>query len=183
MASPSPQVPISAWHTVRDEVGLALSELDPAAMQALADLFGKTPQRWFATGQGRSGLVARMAAMRLMHAGHPVHVVGDASTPAIGKRDALLAVSATGETKVTLHIAERARESGAHVTAICGRPHCTLDEVSDFTLHLRLPPSEQFGGSLFEQVALLAIDSAILALIRAEPSLADRMNARHANLQ
>jgi 6-phospho-3-hexuloisomerase len=34
-----------------------------------------------------------MAAMRFMHLGYTVHVVGETTTPAAGKDDVLLAVS------------------------------------------------------------------------------------------
>ena len=51
-------------------------------------------RRVFVTGAGRSGLVARAFANRLMHLGMSVHVVGEVTTPAIERGDALDAIEA-----------------------------------------------------------------------------------------
>lgn len=40
-------------------------------------------KRIFVIGEGRSGLAIRMAAMRLMHLGCQVYVVGETTTPSI----------------------------------------------------------------------------------------------------
>ena len=45
--------------------------------------FGDETRRWFFSGQGRSGLVAQMAAMRFMHVGRNVHFVGEVTAPSI----------------------------------------------------------------------------------------------------
>lgn len=58
---------------VRDEVARALSAVSGEQMRAAAALFADRRRRWFCAGQGRSGLVAQMAAMRLMHVGFGAH--------------------------------------------------------------------------------------------------------------
>jgi 6-phospho-3-hexuloisomerase len=77
-------------------------------MRPAAALLANRSRRWYASGQGRSGLVAQMAAMRLMHVGFDAHVVGEATAPAIGSRDGLLVVSGSGETPVTLNFPDSA---------------------------------------------------------------------------
>ena len=66
----------------------------------------------FIVGTGRSELVGKAFAMRLMHLGFTVHVVGDVTTPAIKEADCLIAISGSGETRTVALAAETATEVG-----------------------------------------------------------------------
>ncbi len=55
-------------------------------------------ERIFIVGKGRSGLQMNGFAMRLMHLGLPVHVVGSVTTPNITANDLLLIGSGSGRT-------------------------------------------------------------------------------------
>jgi 6-phospho-3-hexuloisomerase len=68
--------------------------------------------RIFVLGEGRSGLAVRMAAMRLMHLGLRVHVVGETTTPALNDGDVLIAASGSGDTPGVVMTAEQARTAG-----------------------------------------------------------------------
>ncbi len=173
----------SAIDVVADEVGRTLAGVDRADFDRFVTELGIADRTWFCTGQGRSGLVARMAAMRLMHLGHRAHVVGEATAPAITGADALLVLSASGTTPLSLHFAETARAVGAVVVLVTARPHSPVRELAHATLDLPAPTSAQFGGSLFEQTALLVLDAATLALDAADPHTRAAMHDRHANLQ
>ncbi|TET59601.1 SIS domain-containing protein, partial [Candidatus Aerophobetes bacterium] len=70
-------------------------------------------RRIFHNGQGRSGLIARCFAMRLMHMGFSSYVVGETTTPAIGAKDLLVLCSCSGRKKGSLQLARQARQSGA----------------------------------------------------------------------
>ena len=135
------------------------------------------------TGSARSGLVAQMAAMRLMHVGFDAHVVGEATAPAIGSGDGLLVISGSGETPVTLHQAHRAVMAGATLLAITSRPESPLARQASAVLAVQVPGSHQFGGSLFEQSALLLLDALILDLTAEDPDAHTVMRARHVNLE
>ena len=50
-------------------------------------------RRIFVLGAGRSGLMAKGFAMRLMHIGYTVYVVGETITPSIQSDDVLVSVS------------------------------------------------------------------------------------------
>ena len=50
----------------------------------------------FIGGAGRSLLVSRFFAMRLVHSGHKVFMVGEVVTPAIKEGDLLILVSGSG---------------------------------------------------------------------------------------
>ena len=57
---------------VRDEIADTTAKIDEQEVAALAAHLGQTG-RVFVAGAGRSGLVLRMAAMRLMHLSLTVH--------------------------------------------------------------------------------------------------------------
>ncbi|HKP05968.1 MAG TPA: 6-phospho-3-hexuloisomerase, partial [Microbacterium sp.] len=64
-------------------------------LDALAGLI-LSADRVFVGAAGRSGIALRMTAMRLMHLGLDVHLLGDVTTPAIGAGDVLLTASGSG---------------------------------------------------------------------------------------
>jgi len=136
----------------------------------------------FVTGEGRSGLVARGFAMRLGHLGRRAYVTGESVTPAAARGDLLLAVSGSGETRVTVTQAETARALGMRVAAVTAAPESALARLAD--LRLLIPgDSAQYGGTLFEQTALVALDALALALQRHLGRTGGEMDARHANLE
>jgi 6-phospho-3-hexuloisomerase len=63
-----------------------------------------------------------MAAMKLMHLGHTVHVAGDTTTPATATGDLLLVASGSGTTPGVVKAAETATRAGAHVAAFTHHP-------------------------------------------------------------
>ena len=123
------------------------------------------------------------SAMRLMHAGFDVHAVGEPTAPAIGEGDGLVIFSASGETAVTVHLARLAKDFGARILAITTRADGTLAGLADTVIEVPATRTGQFGGSLFEQSALLLLDAVVLALTAADPLAYSEMQARHANLQ
>ena len=179
----TPSAHPGAIDAVADEVSRALADVDRVAFDHFVTELGIPDRTWFCTGQGRSGLVAQMAAMRLMHLGHRSHVVGEATAPAITGADALLVVSASGATPVTLHVAEAAREVGAVVLLVTAGPQSRLRRMAHATLDVPALTSMQFGGSLFEQTALLVLDAATLALDLGDPQTRESMRRRHTNLE
>lgn len=182
MAAPEARA-ASAWITVRDEVFSVLSAISSDQMSGAAALFSDRGRRWFCSGQGRSGLVAQMVAMRLMHAGFDVHVVGEPTAPSIGEGDGLVMISGSGETPVTLHLARLALRFGARMLAVTTRADSTLAGLADAVIEVPTAGTGQFGGSLFEQSALLLLDAVVLDLTAGDPQAHAAMQARHANLQ
>lgn len=146
--------------------------------------------RIFLLGEGRSGLVGRMFAMRLMHLGQQAYVVGETITPAIGGGDLLIAISGSGETGAVVMMAEGAKKAGAQVAAILANPESRLAGLADLIVQIPTQhkfqgsSSRQYGGSLFEQTALLLFETTIsmLAAGDAESGFAS-LAKRHANLE
>lgn len=168
---------------VLDEHRRLREALDAAEIDALAGAIIDARSVFF-SGQGRSGLMTRALAIRLMHLGVKVHVAGEPSTPAIGAQDLLIAVSASAGTKATLEHVRIARSSGARVALVSSKK--PEPDVAD--LGLTLPaclavPTVQHAGSLFEQ-AFLLVGDALAWHIQTQLGVDERlMNERHANLQ
>jgi 6-phospho-3-hexuloisomerase len=90
----------------------------------------------FIVGSGRSELIGMAFAMRLMHLGFVVYVVGDVTTPAINNEDCLIAISGSGETRTVTIAAETAAESGASVVGITANTSSTLGKYLDVTVNI-----------------------------------------------
>ena len=168
---------------VQEEISSTLNLVEECRLDELRDEFADRTRRWFVSGQGRSRLVASMAAMRLMHVGFDVHLVGEVTAPSISEGDSLLMLSASGETPVSLHLARRAAEVGARVVAITTREDSSLAAIADVVVAVPVQSTRQFGGSLFEQASLLLLDALIIDLTRDYPCAYEVMKRRHTNLE
>jgi len=150
---------------------------------AFLRLFSDINCRVFFSGQGRSGLIAQMTAMRFMHLGYRSHFVGEATAPSVRSGDAILFISGSGSTSVTVGYAQIARREGACVGVITSDPSSDLAHLADYALYLRTDHSRQFGGSLFEQSSLVALDSITMYLAAQSADAKKAMAHRHTNLQ
>jgi 6-phospho-3-hexuloisomerase len=147
--------------------------------------------RVFVLGAGRSGLALRMTAMRLMHLGLSVHVVGDVTTPAITATDALLVASGSGTTAGIVRAAETARTAGATVLALTTAADSTLAGLADVSVIIPAAEkqdhggtlSAQYSGALFEQSVVVIGDALFHTLWQASGATADDLWPRHANLE
>lgn len=146
----------------------------------------------FIAGAGRSGFAGRGFAMRLMHMGFAVYVVGETVTPSIGEQDLLLIISGSGETGSLLAMANKACAIGAHVSLITTQPQSTIAKMADAVVHIPAPTKAEVGqrpasiqpmGSLFEQSAWLFLDAVILGLMELRGEDSAHMFTRHANLE
>ena len=83
-------------------------------------------ERIFVYGTGRSGLMLKAFAMRLMQMGFTAYVVGETTTPSVGKGDLLVVASASGETGSVNLTARSARDQGVELLVISAQPDSTL---------------------------------------------------------
>jgi 6-phospho-3-hexuloisomerase len=147
--------------------------------------------RVFVMGAGRTGLALKMAAMRLMHLGLVVHVAGEVTTPAIGRGDLLLVASGSGTTAGPVHAAEVAVKAGARVLALTATPASKLGGLAQGLVVIPAAAkedrggmvSEQYAGALFEQSALLIMDTMFQAMWHERGESAEELWKRHANLE
>jgi 6-phospho-3-hexuloisomerase len=131
--------------------------------------------RIFVTGLGRTGLMARGFAMRLMHLGRRVYHVGDVITPAIRRGDLLVIGSRTGRSKVLLHYEDTAHRARARVALVTADRTSPVARKADAVLAIDDRPVVEARkrrrlpylplGSLFEQAFLLVLDQAVIDLM------------------
>lgn len=85
----------------------------------------------FVIGAGRSGLVARAFAMRLVHLGISAYVVGETISPAIYDDDCILAISGSGETNTIVSAVKIAKNRGSKVLSLTSYPKSSIGKMSD----------------------------------------------------
>ena len=174
--------------------------IDEKASQQLIESIKKS-KRIFITGAGRSGFVGRAFAMRLMHLGFNVFMVGETTTPAIEKGDLLIAISGSGETNSTVLIASEAKKKNAKIIAITSREKSALAKFADVIVNIRgridLKKNRDYLarqvagiheplaplGTLFELTAMIFLDAIIEELMVRERKTEKAMKARHTNLE
>ncbi len=157
-------------------------------------------RRIFVVGAGRSGLVGRAFAMRLMHIGLNVYVVGETITPPIKTGDLLIAISGSGETRYTTTIAQEAKKLGAYVVAITSYPESMLGSTADLKVIIpgrvldsatRDYEARQISGehepltplgTLFELSSMIFLDALISELAYRLGKSEEDMASRHASL-
>ena len=169
------------------EVSGALSRVERSQVSELADALS-VATRVFVTGEGRSGFMAKAFAMRLMHLGLDVHVIGETTTPSVGPTDALVAVSGSGTTAGTVRVAEQAARVGASVHAVTTDPESPMSATADTVLIVPAAtkyrradeaPTVQPLSSLFDQTTHVLLDAVCLQL--AERGGIDNATARAAH--
>jgi 6-phospho-3-hexuloisomerase len=130
----------------------------------------------FVTGLGRTGLMARGFAMRLMHLGRRVYHVGDVITPAIQKGDLLIIGSRTGRSEVLQFFEKITHKAKARVAVVTADPSSPVARKADTVLTIddrkvvasRKRRNEPYLplGSLFEQAFLLVMDQVVVDLMK-----------------
>jgi 6-phospho-3-hexuloisomerase len=163
----------------RDEIAALAGRLDAAG-------------RVFVTGEGRSGFMAKAFAMRLMHLGLPVHVVGETTTPSVAAGDVVVGVSGSGTTAGTVRVAEQAVEAGATVHAVTTDPDSPLARTADVVLTVPAATKYRRAGeaatiqplsSLFDQATHVVLDVVCLELARRRGVDNAAARAAHANTE
>jgi len=189
-----------AIEEIVDNVMAVSAEIDEKNVNEMMDILTSS-KNVFLLGQGRSGLVARAFAMRLMHLGISVYVVGETITPAIGEEDCLLAISGSGETSYIISTAMIAKKRGATLVAVTSYEKSTLGSISDLIMHIKgrtkvdseknyikrqmngkhlsLSPL----GTLFEVSTLIFLDALIAQLMDKMGKTEDDLKKRHTVLE
>jgi 6-phospho-3-hexuloisomerase len=171
------------------EVGDVLAQVQDEEVEQFVDALLKA-KHIFVTGEGRSGLVAMCFAMRLMHIGMPVYVVGEVVTPAISAEDLLVAVSGSGSTPVTLTIVQRAMAAGAKGLLVSSKRDSPIGKLTQDVLVIPGKTKADEGhtssiqpmGSLADQSAHLLLDAVVVLLMDRLNVKEEATKARHTNL-
>ncbi|WP_339799328.1 6-phospho-3-hexuloisomerase [Paenibacillus sp. FSL R5-0744] len=174
-----------------EELQRSISQLDQQEAERMAELLLQS-NKVFVAGAGRSGLMGRAFAMRLMHVGKEAYVVGETVTPGIEPGDVLVLGSGSGETKGLISMAEKAKGVGAEVIAVTIAPDSTVGRLASYVVKLPGSTKDQTSGgystiqpmaSLFEQTMLVFYDAVILRMMEKTGQTTKQMFGKHANLE
>ncbi len=177
--------------TILGEIEQVIQKVDDADVETFVNKLIAAP-RVFVTGEGRSGFMAKAFAMRLMHLGLKVYVVGETISPAIASGDALVAVSGSGTTAGTVHIAQTAKKTQAIVFAVSTNPDSQLISLAEHRLIIPAATkwrregevtTEQPLGSLFDQCCHIALDAVCLLIARHKGLSNETARQHHTNVE
>jgi 6-phospho-3-hexuloisomerase len=166
----------------------------PATSEAAARMCDEILQarRIACFGVGREGLMMRALGMRLMHLGLDAHVVGDMTTPPIGRGDLLMISAGPGAFSTALALLGVASQAGARTLVVTAQPDGLAAQRADATIHLPAQtmaddrgaaPSLLPMGSLFEAAQLIFFDLISIMLRERTGQTPEQMRARHTNLE
>jgi 6-phospho-3-hexuloisomerase len=151
-------------------------------------------------GSGRSGLVGRAFAMRLMNLGFMVYVSGETISPALVPNDLVIAVSGSGKTRTVVTQADAAKEIGAKILAITSYSDSPLandaydvvvvkgrtKEDIDIDYYRRQITGEYDMaplGTMFELSTMVFLDCVIAALMKRLDKKEIDLKQRHSNAE
>jgi 6-phospho-3-hexuloisomerase len=196
-------------HRVQEMMRLMASKIRTIANSISDDDVGKfieellKAKRIYVMGAGRSGLVAKAFAMRLMHLGFQAFVVGETITPALNSCDVMVIFSGSGRTKTVADIAETGKEIGAHICLITANADSRIGKVADciviiehhrddveddaveFEIRQMMGDHKSFAplGTLFETVSMIFADAIISRLMEITKTDENALKNRHVNLE
>jgi 6-phospho-3-hexuloisomerase len=159
--------------------------------------------RIYVMGAGRSGLVAKAYAMRLMHLGFTAYVVGETITPAMRQNDLLVIFSGSGRTKTVADIAETGKKLGGRIALITANPESRIgmiadaivileshrdeirDETTEFDVRQMTGEHRSFAplGTIFETASMVFADACISRLMEISQIDEKQLRKRHANIE
>jgi len=160
-------------------------------------------KRIYVIGAGRSGLVAKAFAMRLMHLGLNAYVVGETITPALNKGDVMVIFSGSGRTKTVADLAETAKEIGGKICLITSNADsrigkiadCTViiehhrdsveDDALEFEIRQMMGDHKSFAplGTIFETASMIFADAVISRMMEIAKIDETALKNRHTNIE
>ncbi|GAA3624199.1 6-phospho-3-hexuloisomerase [Secundilactobacillus similis DSM 23365 = JCM 2765] len=174
---------------VLGEINEVMGKVDEAQLSQAEALIQKD-KRIFVLGAGRSGLMAKGFAMRLMHIGYTVFAIGETITPSVQAGDVLVAVSGSGKTASIVELAEKAKANGVTVVSVTSNAQSPLGQLGDATIVV--PGATKAGdgvksiqllSTLFDQSVHVTLDILCLMLSRRDHVSNDSAAAEHSNME
>ncbi|MCK5660134.1 MAG: 6-phospho-3-hexuloisomerase [Methanosarcinales archaeon] len=189
-----------SMNLIADHLAMVASSLDEDDVDTLISSIINA-NSVFLMGAGRSGLVAKAFAMRLMHLGISVYVVGETTTPAVNSNDVVIAISGSGETKNIANLGSIVSEIGATLITLTTNANSRLGSMSNsvvvikgrskidsggyYERHIRGDYYDELVpmGTTFEVSAMAFLDACISELMMRINKSEGDMKQRHATLE
>ena len=187
---------IVSMNLIAEHIKKVASKLDTGSVRSLVSGI-MSSQKIFLMGAGRSGLAAKAFAMRLMHMGFNVYVVGETTTPAVQPDDLVIAVSGSGETPSIASLGAIAKKIGSKLAVITSNKGSTLGKISDIVVIVPGRTKEDINyedyherrmvgypqlaplGTIFEISALVFLDAVISELMVRTGASEAELKKRH----
>ncbi len=195
---------VQAYEEILAGISNALRGLDPKHVDEMITTLinvRNNGKKVMVVGAGRSGLVGKAFAMRLMHLGFNIYVLGETITPDVGEGDLVLVISGSGSTTLPVTAAEMAEKLGAFVLAVTSQPTSPLAKTSKLVVHLPgrqiIQAEEEYHsrqlrgqheslapmGTMFEDACMVFLDSVIVELMNRLGATEEVMKRRHATIE
>jgi 6-phospho-3-hexuloisomerase len=191
-----------AWYQITKGVEKTLSKISHKQVENMINmLLWAKYKHILIIGVGRSGLIGKAFAMRLMHLDFDVYVMGETITPAIGHGDLIIAISGSGTTKLAVTAAEIGKEVGARIIAVTSHPNSDLGKIADHVVQIRgrtkIAKEKDYFlrqltgvheplaplGTIFELSAMIFFDSLIAELIKRLGKSEGELRRKHATIE
>ncbi|MCI4358784.1 MAG: SIS domain-containing protein [Thermoplasmata archaeon] len=169
---------------IGERVSQSLKGVDPTLIDRTLEILRVAPST-FVYGAGRSGIIGRAFAMRLVQAGLRAYVIGETVTPIVRRGDAVFILSGRGESQSSVQTANIVRREGAELVVVTARPTSKLAHAASLLIVLDFPedadrPRLAPLGTLFESASLRLTDALVAALLEIRGESEDSMRRRHA---
>lgn len=177
--------------TMVNELATIFNNIKEEEILALVNEIAQA-KKVFIYGLGRERLMLQAFAMRLMHLGVQVHMVGDVTTPGIGAGDLFITSSGTGYLSTVEALQSIVKKSNARIAFMTAHPDAPLPQGAN--LIIKIPAqtmkdsiesrtSPQPMGALFEQAQLLMLEMVVILLKERLGQTEKDMEKRHTNLE
>lgn len=159
---------IKIMRVIENEIKSTLSKVNIKSTRKIVNLLYKNKlKNIFIAGEGRSGLIGRAFAMRLIHLGYKSYFVSESTVPEAEKKDVFISISGTGKTPVVFEMVKQARKQKAFTVLITANRKSPIAKQSKLVVEIPALTDSNTEplGSLFEQSALLYTDMIAVALM------------------
>lgn len=179
------------YQAALNDLGRVFQRIDQTAVDRAVDEIARAG-RIALYGVGREGLQIKGLAMRLFHLGRRAAIVGDMTTPPIGKGDLLIVSAGPGYFSTVAGLMGVAREAGARTLLVTAQPEEACARQADVVLPIPAqtmaddtgsPTSVLPMGSLFEGAQYVLFETMILMLRDRLGVSPEVMRANHTNLE
>jgi 6-phospho-3-hexuloisomerase len=176
---------------ILEEVNGVFNKMDVGATELLLQQL-QPATRVFIVGEGRSGFMAKAFAMRLMHLGLNVFVVGETITPSLAKGDLIIAISGSGSTNSVISVAAKGRDIGCKVFSITTNNQSDLANVSNEVLVIPAATKNRLNhetksvqplSSLFDQCVHVLCDAVCLNYSLSQSISHELTYSKHSNVE
>ncbi|MBP1046043.1 6-phospho-3-hexuloisomerase [Enterococcus sp. BWM-S5] len=174
---------------ILDEIQEVISQVEEEQLVTVIQSIQKN-KRIFILGEGRSGLQGKGFAMRLMHLGYQVYVIGETITPSIQSGDLLIASSGSGTTGNIVQLVENAQRKGIEIIGITSEPASPLAQSAENLLII--PGATKTGSgiqsiqllsSLFDQTLHITLDYVCLMISKRDHVSNEDAKKQHSNME